>query len=210
MVEVDSTALHQVARCLQIAGIGGLGNAHFQSEQLQQVIDVGPLVRRGLTLAGSDGMYVAVFQNDHTEAGVITEEIDPYAVAGTAGWPNPVPDNLEVWVLALQAKTVTAGDAGVFGGAQFDGQWPDTRIAFGVAGARAVPMFMSDVEVAILTSVNLAEVGTGLLTKTIGWRIPRGVTLRWTSESTGVGTPEYRCAVLLGLFPIGLGQDGIV
>ena len=208
MVEVDSTALHQVARALGVRGLND--NAVFQDEQLQQVVDVGPLIRRGMTLAGSEGIYIGVFQNDHAAAGVLTSTVDPYAVAGTAGWPNPIPDNLEVWVLQCSALLVTAGDAGVFGDGQFDAQWPAARVAWGTPANRAMPLALYDAEVSLGSlGVSLAEIGSGEITKRLGIRIPRGVTLRWTTESTGVGTPEYRLLALVGLFPIGMGQDAM-
>jgi hypothetical protein len=180
-------------------------------------IDVTPLIRRGQTLAASEGVFPFVFQNDHAAANnTLQTLVDPYAPAATitrgAGYPAILPPGYDVWV--LWAYLLTSVNVGNFAGAQLGVEYStlSTGLLSGAApAAYRIPLILSDTEDAVSTiGTFLAENGSGLLSKRLGVRVPRGARILFESRTAGSAVATSYAAVgLLGIFPAGLGQDAI-
>ena len=84
---VDSQALQRVSKTLQLS-TPGAQETLFIDERLEQTLDVMPMVRRGLTLAGSEGIYSANMRNTHSGSqGNVTSIVDPWNLGGSARPP---------------------------------------------------------------------------------------------------------------------------
>lgn len=214
MQEVSSLALADVAKTLQLT-TGGEQQTEFDDGNLQQVLDVGDMVRRGLVPIGTDGLFGGALETNHIAAGTVSVTIDPYALRpGTdVNPPWPPLDKMkayDVWVLGALSAT-SLDTLGVSGGGQFDILYPATRVnAFGFLGAVASRIALFKGESAdTVNGVTFLETHTGLTSINGAWRVPRGCTIRFGTNSTGPGTPNYLAMFVVGVFPIGMGQDAI-
>lgn len=219
MREIDTDALRAVLPSL---GIGNPGTATrpatFDDENVQQVLDVSGLIRRGRAPVGTVGIFAFQIQLEHAGGGVDNQafQLNPYTLAQTGGgttgglWPNPVPDNMDVWVMSVGGR-LTAGASADFDSAVFDMQLEPQLNAFvsNVAiTAQAIPTVAAWDSIAAVVSGNrLARVGTGEIDARIGIRVPRDAALRWRSRAGTTGAVNILFTTLVGLFPAGLGQD---
>jgi len=200
-----------------VLGMAGRGSGQTDLDDggLTQVIDVVPIVRRSRAPVGTSGIFAGAFVVV-MGAGATTEDaaIDPYnpgALIADEPWPNPVPTDLDVWLLGASG-TIAAGTAANFTEAMLNVVYAATTEAWGVdeAGDPTVEA-PSNFGVAVWDSqdniagriVLLSEVGAAY-TK-IGLRLRRGNTLRASVGASNAVT--VRITVTLGLFPVGLGQD---
>jgi len=214
--EVDSQALQLVAKVLQLS-TGGSELTEFQDELLQQALDVSAIVRRGLTVAGSEGIFTASILNTHVGSDTITNDVNPYTMVGATfvgnAWPNPVGPEFDVWVLQANGINVTA--PGDFGG----GFWglisdPNAMAWRNEANALAQiePHSLYLQEVTFGGSVHLSDNSGVSLWSHFGQtrlRVPRGADtrIRFQTVKSGVGAASYKLKLTLGLFPTGMGQD---
>ena len=213
MQEVDSQALQLVARALRLS-TGGSQLTQFQDELLQQSIDVGAVVRRGLTLAGTEGIHGASITNTHAAAGNETTTIAPFNLDGlqNAPFPAEIPTFFDFWV--LWACPVTLSGAGVFNGMDASILTPAANEAFGGTGSTAARFGLWSDEITFtgIGSFPVSATGAGDAAWTnpqrVGMRVPRGGTLRIRTRAEGAAV--YRLDLIVGLFPIGMGQDVLV
>ena len=206
---VDSQALQRVSKTLQLS-TPGAQETLFIDERLEQVLDVGAIVRRGLTLAGTEGLYTANIRNTHSGSqGNVATIIDPWNLGGVARPPFPtsIPDNQDLWILGFHPEVVSG--VGDFDSAFFDLFVPTTHQAFGTistnivlatwteAGSMAGGTFLfgSSSSVTVFTNVAL--------------RVPRNATFRWHTRNNGANSPVFQLNLMLGLFPSAMGQDGV-
>lgn len=222
MLRLDSGALRGLAKIL---GISGGSPTDFDEGILQQSLDVAPFLRRSLTPGElNQGVFMTGMRNTHTAANTLLGTLAPYTagVGATAParntWPGKgtgVPDIFDLWLMAVDGQSL--GVAGQFGGAQLSlsiGAPNNAELAAtgtGVTvptGALVFAVRTYDVERTIgALGVQLDE-GAGLLPRVpMPFRIPRGASLLWNTESTGAGNPIYDIHLLLGVFPAGFGQD---
>jgi len=212
---VDSQALGIVNRALGLTGVGA-PLTEFLDGQLDQVLDVGSLVRRGRTLAGSGGMFFGLLRNIHAAANSQVSEIQPYFPNGAEidPYPNRVPLGFDVWVLAATVEQLSG--TGTFTGALFmdpaanSQGWGIDQAGAAVTGDRPMPLAFWDSVVAQDRTIALQEDGSPWVR--IGMRLMRNAQsntgLRFSSTSSALAT--FDCYILLGFFPIGLGQDGLI
>ncbi len=203
---VDSQALQRVSRTLQLA-TPGAQETLFIDERLEQTIDVAPIVRRGLTLAGTEGLYTANIRNTHSGAqGNVSTEINPWALGGVARPPFPevIPDNFDLWITGFMAETVS-GPA-FFASAFFDLFVPTTHQAFGTISSNILlSAWTAEATLAGTTFLTLSAVE---LFTHAAVRVPRNATFRFHTRNNGANAPVYQLNLMLGLFPSSLGQDG--
>jgi len=215
MTLIEGSQLDVVQRLFGQAGaIAGL--TVLQDDAIAQTLPVVPhVVRRGLTLASSSGIFTAVLENVHSAADNERTVIDPYAVGPLlqqGEWPGTVPAAWDIWIITAGiVRTAGAGDL-TGGQLRFDSN------AFGVG-------FTSDDAGAAITATNqpvlaswavlntllgsattsAAVIGTGELHARIYQRIRRGFSLAWDTTSDAAAT--FRLWMTLGLFPAAMGQD---
>lgn len=212
MQEVDSQALQLVSRALRLS-TPGAQRTDFTDEQLIQVLDVSALVRRGLALAETAGVFDAVLSNVHAAAGTLTSTVNPYqaGAAAIAPFPAAVPDDMEAWLLGASCEQI--GGSGTFKGALYLNP-DDSSQGFGindsgvpVVRSNAKPLAFWDSMVTASQTIGL-EGGQRAFQK-IGLRLPRmrqaGSGLIWASVASAATT--FDCQLWIGLFPIGMGQD---
>ncbi len=206
---VDSDALGIVNRALGLTGAGA-ALTEFLDGQLAQTLDVAALIRRGRTLAGTSGMFQFVLTNVHTGATTLTTTLRPYnqATNVTAPFPAPVPRHFDLWYFGAQAirlsGTGTVVGELVLGNIQLGIGENDSGVAVGAGGI--IMATWDSLSGAISGSNALLLSGIGAPFQGMRIRHPRSATdLQWTTVSSA--TSSYRCQVIVGLFPAGLGQD---
>lgn len=214
---IDSQALGLVDKALGVAGRGAQ-ITEFEDGQLDQVLDVGPLVRRGRTPANTGGIFRMVMENVHAAGGDLTSIFVPYslgAIGAIAPYPNPVPDDLEVWVLYCFAmRTAGAGTPDPVGmtidGIQQGYGRDDSAVAV-VSNEELCLVRMGTPQT--LNGV-LYQTNAGFPLQQINLRIPRFGTLggpgsrcNMRFHSTASAACTVQMHVIIGLFPLALGQD---
>jgi len=210
---LDSGALLLVRRALGLAGPGS-SETVLDDGNLSQVLDVNPIVRRSRTLAGTQGIFMAVMENDHgAGATSLSSTVDPYAPGGlnNAPYPHPVPLPFDVWILGLAAitagGTVTNADE-----ARFAYRTTAAMQGFSVDdGGLAVSIAAKSFGLGFVWDDWTNGRGMNSLTRQMSWegalRVRRGVSFLFTSNATNAVT--IQCLVLVGLFPVALGQDAL-
>ena len=217
MKRIDSDALGVLNKALGLSGRGS-PVTELTDGIVDQALDVAPIVRRGRTLAGNQGIFTAVLRNIHTGATTVSNSIDPYKVPSTgliAPYPSPMPDLFDVWLLQAAMRR-ESGSGSINGLLQY--QYSAANQGWGVDNTGAAVVGSDPVALAHWDAV--ATVGTNIfgvltsadqpLSAARPFRLPRGVDgpLIFTTASSAIST--YDCQLTLGVFPVSLGQDGIV
>jgi len=212
MRDIDSDALSQVQRQLGISGVGS-GVAVLEDDELRQVLDVGPAIRRGRADVANGGWFWGVLHNVHLGAGQLSSFINPYEAAGfeLTSFPAQVDvSRFDIWIAAVSMRVVS-GLNSVVDAAFFIGG-PLRSLAFGKddMGAAVSPAGGGFMIVPFDTKVTSSSTIAYVLPEVrnfqnLNIRMPRGSNLVFDSNSVGVST--YELSILMGLFPIGLGND---
>jgi hypothetical protein len=212
---IDSDALGIVTKALGIEGKGS-SETELLDGQVDQVLEVGNLARRGRTLAQTEGLFLARLRNAHAGASDESTTVNIYGITSgveIAPYPAPMPAQFDIWVLSATLRRTTG--SGTITGVLF-ANYPAQVMGISSQEGGPVGAGITSNALAVWDSIitsNLIDVGVlnegGTLAK-IGIRMPRAPTtqLVFQSESSAVAT--YDCLVMLGVFPVGLGQDGIV
>ena len=212
MKTIDSDALDEVFRALGLSGPRA-PVTEFASGQLEQTINVEPLVRRGRTQALTTGIYSAILETNHAGADTQVASVDPYNV-GTgviAPYPDPVGRGFDVWLLAAGVRQ--SSGSGTLSGL-LTMAYPASSQGWGVDEAGAAVVSNAEQVVAFWDGLATVTIGFGILNQLgvqqkIGQRVPRGGSLIvWRSTSSAAAV--FLCTMLIGVFPVALGQDGLV
>lgn len=199
-------------------GIAGSGDSQTEllDGTVDQVLDVGQIARRGGTLAGTEGIFRCILRNVHAGAGDIFSSWQPYLPGETgliAPYPTPVPDDLDVWLLGASVESVSGGGSLV--GAAL--RLTQIQQGFGIDDSAAAVVSNSvftvawwNTHIGILAPPFMATQSLQPF-KPINLRIPRkgaiaSPFLSFGSQSDGINT--FDCVMMMGLFPVALGQDG--
>jgi len=204
---VDSQALVGLNRILGLAGAGS-SETFLEDGLLQQTYDVGDVVRRSRTEAGSAGWFYGVWQNAHSGSGGVQSSIDPYALSAAEAlnsWPAPVEAGFDVWLMyASMWRSAGSGalNAGVIQLA------PDANMQCMSAGAGLetpqIPVaFWDSIDGVSDYAWGLTE--QGLMNIDINKRLRRGTNITFRTNAAAAAT--YQMTAVLGLFPAGMGQD---
>lgn len=168
-------------------------------------------------------MFRGLLVNVHGGAGTLSATCRPYALAAgaIAPFPAPVPAGYDLWILGASAQ-VTAGAPTTTKGAV---SMFSTLQGFGVNDS-GVAVVRDDIltilnwpqqAVTAGTLINLVDANGIAFQRPAGgaFRIPRQtagaagqVELYFTTTTDALATWELQ--LYLGMFPVGLGQDGIV
>lgn len=208
---LDSGALQGLNRLLGLTG--GPEKTAVDVANLQTVLDVADVVRRGQCLIPSDGVFTARFYNNFAAAGQVTGTIKPYG--GTIGfdrfspWPLEVPERLDVWILGAVAESSVAAAVDSM---TLSVVLRAVQMAFSTTGQGAVatrfPLAFWDTFVTQQASAIYGVNENGRVWTPIGLRLPRG-THDLDFHADANAACEVQIRVLLGLFPAGLGQDAL-
>ncbi len=218
MREFDSPALSGLRRILQTS-TGPPQIVELQDEIIQQVVDLLPVVRRGLTPGRQGGLFTASILNTHVGSDTITGDVNPYAPSTTFvgnGYPAVVdPQEFDVWLLQAYATEVSGG--GDFGGGVV-GLLTDAlgmgwrNEANAIAVRQDLMVFNQETDYGGVTHLTDSVSGTTFLNQQGGMvRIggPAADTrIRFRTVKAGVGAATYKLFMTLGVFPRALGQDG--
>jgi len=218
MATIDGDQLRIVQKILGISQTGLSGLTEIDDGSLTQVLNISPeMLRRGLAPVASDGWYTCVLENVHAAAGEIRSAIDPYTPgdAAAGGYPSPVPDDLDFWLLACGCALSAGADLFLAGMLNV------------VTPATAIGWALDDGDVVVAPPIAIHQIGrwddmdatqpaalapcfltaSGQTTYWPRMRIRRGGTINFETEQTGSGDMELRCFMICGLFPASLGQD---
>lgn len=210
---ISSDALGMLTKALGLTGRGAQVT-ELTDGIVEQNLDVTPIIRRGRTLAGTEGLFMGTLRTVHAGADSATVSWDPYTMTPTtvrAPYPSPVPDTFDIWLLSAWLTQI-AGTGTV--SATLSMILPATMVGPTTSGS-AVPttsvlafwdaLVTEDVEFGLLA-------GSGMPQANIGMRLPRarpnGTEIEFATTSSAAAT--FECAVMMGLFPVGLGQDCLV
>jgi len=211
---IDSQALGVVTKSLGLTGAGAQVTELIDGT-VDQVLDVGELARRGRTQGDIQGIFTPIFRNTHTDANTVSVAVDPYNVGTTivvAPYPPEIGPGFDVWLIgaSLRHSSGTAsgfalGTLSLTVGTQSEG-WGSH------AGSQilvAQPMRLAQWD-SMATDVSAFGVLAGDRGphERIGLRLPRGgggSILTFASVSTV--TVGVDCQLILGVFPVALGQD---
>lgn len=212
MREFDSPGLREMARVLQLS-TGSPQEVDLQDSIVQQSIGLNPFLRRGLTPAGSLGLFTATILNEHLGTDTITNDVDPYTPATAFignGYPAVVPANLDVWLLAAHAQNVTApGDftGGLLGVLSATGAMGWRNEAASIAMVQMYQLFNVEITFGNVVALGINSVGDVIMKGPV--RLRRGQdSIRFSTVKTGAGAGSYKAFLTLGVFPAGMGQDG--
>lgn len=215
MQRVDSDALSVVGDALGLAGTGQ-PVTELTDGMLEQVVDVGPLIRRGRTPSRSQGIFTGLIEHDHPGVGSLATTITPYQLAQTGlipPFPSPIPRFFDLWLLS--AHLLRTGGAATVTAAVFI-DYADAQQAFGVDNAAAAvvgpnlgPLAFWDTLVTQNITFGQDSV-TGNLTWPLGIRLSRQNDTALIASSTASAAGVFHFHFVLGLFATGLGQDAVV
>jgi hypothetical protein len=204
--EIDTDALAAVMPSL---GIGNPGtatrSAMFDDENLQQMLDINPLVRRARAIVPSEGIFLGNMSNSHAGAGELTETLDPYLPAADAQPPYPaaLPDGFDVWICGVSGLITT--DTLTVASLQL--VYPASMTAF-TAALGCSPMYAMFDGSASKGSGIRPCIANGDVSKVFQGRplrLRRGAELRWRTVVTGAA--EISANIIFAVLPSGLGQD---
>ncbi len=209
MKRITSDALGQVNQSLGITGPGA-DPTELHDGEVFQILDVSASARRGRTMQGTGGIFTGMLRNVHTDAESLSTTIDPYAVGGVAGiapFPEAVNATFDLWLLsAILRRNSGAGTLTAVLGLNYPFQGfgiDDSGVAVG--GALLYPLCRWDTLIAEDALAIGLLTGSGVPEAKFGIRLPRGVDISFFSTSSL--TVTFTCQMVMGMFPVTLGQD---
>jgi len=214
---IDSQALGILTAALGLSG-DGAQVTELNDATVEQALEIGPIVRRSRTLAGSEGLFVGFMENVHGAGGGQQSSITPYDFAAAnahAPYPSRVPASLEIWLLGASMEQSAGALTTINGNLYASGHLQ----SFGVdqLGADVTQLgFLNLVHFNLVTedlgfTTLVGSLGTdGPAFQPIGIRLPRqgNPTLIWSTNAGAAST--FSLSIYMGLFPVALGQDGSV
>lgn len=212
MKKIDSDALGILNKALGLSGPGSQ-ITELHDGIVDQALDVVPAIRRGRTIAGSTGIFSVVMRNIHAVANSQSSVLTPYEAGTTARvlpYPPAMPAQFDIWLFSAGViQTVVAGTISASLRLQF-------RVAQQGLGINQAGGAVSQQLIQFLAFWDaLATEGAtfGLLAGSeepvakLNLRLPRDLGLTLAFFSTSSDTATFECHMVLGVFPVSLGQD---
>ena len=211
---VDSDALTILTKSLGLTGPGS-PITDLNDGVVDQALSVNEIVRRSRTQVSKEGIYTATMRNSHTGATTVTSTVEPYSVA-TVGiippYPDPVPPQFDIWLLQASIRQVSGtGTILATLSLRYPGQqgWGIRAgtVFVGVAQAHRLALW----DTLVSDGTNFAVLaGSGQPSAFPRTRIPRGGATELIFITISSETAAFDCQMTLGVFPVAMGQDGIV
>jgi len=212
MKKINSAALESMNKALGLSGTGS-PVTELTDAIVDQVIEVGPIVRRSLTQAQTGGIYSAQIRNIHTAAESLTGSVTPYlgGTSAKAPYPSPMPAAFDVWLLGA-AVTQVSGTGTL--SAALSVQYPTSVMGLTNKGGALTTTVMNtahwDTVVVENTTFGVSTGELGVPFRKIGLRLPRATGTLIIFGSTSSAAATFDCFMTLGVFPTALGQDVLV
>jgi len=214
---IDSDALGVLNRSLGLTGSGSQ-ITELEDGHVDQALSVNEIARRGRTLADVQGLFFPTLRNLNTAAETITNAIDPYNVGTTvavAPYPAAVPAQFDLYLLGASIRHATGTVSGFTLGTlsltvgTFSAGWGQSDNGSQILVSQAIRLAVWNAMANDGTNFGILATNRGPHQRS-GIRLPRGgggTTLTFaTVSSVTVGVD---CQMIIGMFPVALGQDGI-
>lgn len=217
MKELDSVALQLVNKALGLAG-GGAQTTELEDGLVQQVLEVSHLIGRGRAPI-TDAIKWCVLETVHGAADDQVAAVDPYFTNSTPGsspnWPVPVPAGFDVWFFGATGRALSGnlddGYLGMVG--DMSGEKGDMGFSQNQAGGAAtnaairypLQAWNNTTGLAGITFLRVLADSSATAGAYRPVRIPRGSTIELRLLSQGAAV--LQAYILMGIFPVGLGQD---
>jgi hypothetical protein len=206
-----------LARLKRAFGITGQGSQQtiLEDSRVDQVLEISQVARRSRTPFGLEGLFHGVMQNSHAVAGELQSFIDPYApLHPQNGFPDAISPDFDIWLLgaSIYAQTALGGNV-TFGALTYDTRAVQQMFSVDAAGAA---LATANREQPLMVRIGFtadATPGAYPIAPGEAWQpfrircIRGGSALSLRSEVTAAAAVV--CIMNFGLFPAGLGQDGV-
>jgi len=214
MKKIDSDALGVLNKALGLTGRGSQVT-ELTDGVVDQALDIGPIVRRGRTAAGTEGIFVFRLRNGHTDAQSLTTIINPFNLAAgiaIAPFPDPIPDLFDLWI--LNASVLRVSGTGTLSAALF-ANYPASVMGVSKQGGGTLAIGITSHALAFWDALISENITFALLNQLgplakIGIRLPRSTLTQLVWATTSSATSIYDIIITVGLFPVALGQDALV
>lgn len=210
MKKIDSQALDVLNKALDLRGPGSPAT-ELSDGIVDQMIEIGPIVRRSRTQASTEGIYTGMLRNVHAAADSRAIGLFPFngGSAAIAPYPAPMPAGFDVWLLS--AVVLQASGTGTLSGAlrvSYPGRMMGLSTSGGAVGATVnVAFWDTIIDEGTLFAIKSAQTQP---VQNIGLRLPRDTATQLIFASTSSAVATFECFIMLGVFPVALGQDVIV
>ncbi len=212
--EFDGPALSPLNRAYGLSGINAEQQTFLDDGNVQQVLDIGGIARRGRP-GFSRNIFYGIMLNSHVGAGALLSFIDPYnAVNPANGYPAVIdPDEFDIYLLGMNSRAVVGGSV-TWGMAGFDRQSVLVGLTDTAAGGAASTADQDIILGAWTDYTTITNTGTGIeFALDVSGRSWLTFKERWpadtplTFRSLVTGATDVFCEVKFGIAPAALGQD---
>ena len=176
-----------------------------------QSLDIGSSVRRGRTLAGSDGYYAVVLRNIHAAANTVSSSERPFNPRSLPlnAYPAVVPPQLDIWLIG--ASVVRISGTGTYA-CKLDIDTVPGQQGWGTDSANNA--VVSSLRQAIGVWDQVTTINDTFVTQAdgkpylpIGIRLPRHIDTLLVFSGVSSAAITVEAQIILGVFPVALGQD---
>jgi len=195
-------------------GRGGAPSTELDDGNLQLVFVANAIARRSRAPGTRGGLFYGVMRNVHTDAETLQTVVNPFTIQTGAIEPYPSigadgldADLFDMWLIQATVRRISgSGDLT----AALSVTYPSRTQGWGVddSGVAVVNSLQYAIafwDNAVTQTVVMGLQGAAFPLASPQFRLPDRSTLAFSSTSTLTST--YDCQVLLGIFPIALGQD---
>lgn len=217
MKPIDSGALELLNRVFRIPGgsPGAKLETELDDEHVSSVLDLSPVIRRSLALAGTGGIGFGLLRalggagEDH-----VSVTLDPYApgIDAVPPYPGTVGPGFDFWMigagLSLESGTPANFNESVLSLSLGTNQlgWGRDQAGSPVSTGTGILCLarwddMDDTN----TPATIGVMEDGSTYARINLRVRRGMTIRYDQQSSNA--VETNCIIYYALLPVALGQD---
>ncbi len=214
MKRIDSDALGLLQKSLGLSGRGSQ-ITELTDGIVDQSLAINEVVRRGRTQAGTEGVYTAALRTIHGAADSQQAFDTPYdiSVGAIPPYPNPTPTQFDIWLLAVTARQISG--TGTIS-AILDLRYPTAQQGWGVDSAGTAVVSQAQMVLAFWDTLATEVIefafhgGISGPWINLGLRLPRSPNTQLAFRTTSSAIATFQCDLILGVFPVALGQDVLV
>jgi len=212
--KIDSDALGDVKASLGLTGAGA-PVTELTDGVVDQALVINELARRGRTLAATGGIFAPTLRNVHGAAETLSNTVNPYNI-GTAGvvppYPAVVPPLFDFWLLGASIRRASGTGTLI---ATLSITIATPQAGWGLDDSGVQVLVSQKIRLALWNNLNTDDtVFAGL---SVGnephayfrYRLPR-IGSRIVFVSTSSALASFDLQLMVGLFPVSLGQDALI